>query len=90
MMQVLAWELGPHMIRVNAILPGLIDTALVDAAADLPPDHWPRWFGTDRQLVQVGPQPPESIAHAALWLLSDEARYVTGVKMPVDAGWTIF
>ncbi|MBY4275387.1 mycofactocin-coupled SDR family oxidoreductase [Rhodococcus fascians] len=90
MMQVLAWELGPHKIRVNAILPGVIDTPMAQSAEKLDADHWPRWFGTDRQLLQVGMQPPESMAHAALWLLSDEAKYVTGVKIPVDAGWAAF
>ncbi|WP_072807448.1 SDR family oxidoreductase [Rhodococcoides yunnanense] len=90
MMQVLAWELGPHMIRVNALLPGVIDTPMADSAAKLDADHWPRWFGTDRQLLQVGAQPPASMADAALWLLSDEARYVTGVKIPIDAGWAAF
>ena len=89
-MQVLAWELGHHKIRVNAILPGVIDTPMAHSAEKLDQNHWPRWFGTDRQLLQVGMQPPESMAHAALWLLSDEAKYVTGVKIPVDAGWAAF
>lgn len=90
MMQVLAWELGPHMIRVNALLPGVIDTPMAQSAEKLDSSHWPRWFGTDRQLLQVGAQPPKSMADAALWLLSDEARYVTGVKIPIDAGWAAF
>jgi NAD(P)-dependent dehydrogenase (short-subunit alcohol dehydrogenase family) len=32
---------------------------------------------------------PEDIANAAVWLCSDEARYVTGVTLPVDAGFTV-
>jgi 2,5-dichloro-2,5-cyclohexadiene-1,4-diol dehydrogenase 2 len=31
---------------------------------------------------------PIDIANAALWLASDEARYVTGIALPVDGGWT--
>jgi NAD(P)-dependent dehydrogenase (short-subunit alcohol dehydrogenase family) len=32
---------------------------------------------------------PEDIANAAAWLSSDEARYITGVTLPVDAGFTV-
>jgi NAD(P)-dependent dehydrogenase (short-subunit alcohol dehydrogenase family) len=34
------------------------------------------------------PGRPEELAHAALWLLSDDASYVTGIALPVDGGYT--
>jgi NAD(P)-dependent dehydrogenase (short-subunit alcohol dehydrogenase family) len=39
--------------------------------------------------LPVGLIEPEDIANAAAWLCSDEARYITGVTLPVDAGFTV-
>ena len=79
-----------HGIRVNAILPGLIDTPLgVDSAAAA--------LGIDRdQLaerraaqVPLGHQGTAwDVANAALFLASDEAAFITGVCLPVDGGQT--
>lgn len=85
----LAGAYAPHGIRVNAILPGLINTPMgVDAVA--------REFGIDRdeyialrnQTVPLkgGMGSAWDIAHAALFLASDEARFITGVLLPVDGG----
>ena len=75
-------------IRVNAIMPGLIDTPMaVDAAA--------RAMGRAREEVAAGRagQVPLGhqgsgwdVAHAALFLASDEAAFITGVVLPVDGG----
>jgi NAD(P)-dependent dehydrogenase (short-subunit alcohol dehydrogenase family) len=85
----LAGAYAPHGIRVNAILPGLIDTPMgVDAVA--------RQFGIDREEyvalrndtvpLRGGMGSAWDIANAALFLASDEARFITGVLLPVDGG----
>ena len=86
--QTLAATYARDGIRVNAIMPGLIDTPMgVDAAA--------RAAGRPRQQlaeararhVPLGHQGTAwDVAHAALYLASDEAGFVTGVVLPVDGG----
>ena len=90
MMRVLAWELGPYNVRVNTVNPGGIETAMlleggtVERALEL---H-PKYIGNNRNLLPIEWQPPESVSNAILWLVSDEAEYVTGTTIAVDAGWT--
>ena len=76
-----AVELARHRIRVNCICPGIIRTPL--AQRGLPPD--PEAF-----LRTLQPWPdagaPEDIAGAALFLASDDARFVTGATLVVDGG----
>jgi len=86
--QTLAVSNARHGVRVNAIMPGLIDTPMaVDAVA--------RATGTSRdevaaaraRSVPLGHQGTAwDVAHAALFLASDEAAFVTGVVLPVDGG----
>ncbi|MEZ5099915.1 MAG: SDR family NAD(P)-dependent oxidoreductase [Thermoleophilia bacterium] len=77
-----ARELAPHGIRVNAVNPGLTDTARLDLLrAD--PDVWARCLAA----VPLGREAaPAEIAAAILWLLSDAAAYVTGETLNVDGG----
>lgn len=92
MMRVLAWELGEYNVRVNAVCPGGVDTQMVtgggtlDRALELRGDY----HNTVRNRLAIELMPPQAISDAVLWLLSDDARYVTGVELPVDAGWLIF
>ncbi len=92
MMKVLAWECGEHMIRVNAVCPGAVATPMSQQGGTIERSEqwWPRYITTRRNLLPIDWQPSESISDAVLWLASDEARYVTGVALPVDAGWTSF
>jgi NAD(P)-dependent dehydrogenase (short-subunit alcohol dehydrogenase family) len=87
--QALAGAYAPHGIRVNAILPGLINTPMgVDAVA--------RQFGVDRDEyialrnetvpLKGGMGSAWDIANAALFLASEEARFITGVLLAVDGG----
>lgn len=80
----LAVEWAPYNINVNCVVPGFCLTPLVEEAF--------RKAGAD--LAAIGKQIPfgrlaipEDIANAALFLASDEAKYITGVTLPVDGGW---
>ena len=88
----LATELGPHGIRVNCFNADFVDTPLmralierraglrgIDVAAQT--EEYRR-----RNLLNVGPIPAESVAEAALYLVSDRARYTTGAVLTVDGG----
>jgi NAD(P)-dependent dehydrogenase (short-subunit alcohol dehydrogenase family) len=77
----LAYELGPHGIRVNAICPGETATALIERIGD------PAALEATRGLIPLGRvATPEDQANAVLMLLSERARYVTGVALDVDGG----
>jgi 3-oxoacyl-[acyl-carrier protein] reductase len=76
----LARELGPRGIRINAIAPGPTDTgALQKTAGD-----YAREMIKTMPLSRLGQ--PQDMADAALFLLSDEARWITGHILNVDGG----
>jgi NAD(P)-dependent dehydrogenase (short-subunit alcohol dehydrogenase family) len=76
-----AEELAPHHIRVNAICPGFIFTPLA-TAGDV--------ARAEAMVAELQPWPehgqPDDIAATALWLASDDARFVTGEALRVDGG----
>ena len=82
---VAALEYARNDIRVNAVCPGVIDTAMV---AEMVTGH-PRL--RDR-LISVEPirrmGKPEEIGEAVVWLMSDHASFVTGASLPVDGAMT--
>ncbi len=73
-------------IRVNVLAPGLIDTPMAARAVN---DPAIRAYLNAKQPLGPGPGTPEDCASAALYLCSDEARFVTGVVLPVDGGWRL-
>jgi SDR family mycofactocin-dependent oxidoreductase len=96
--RTMARELAPHWIRVNALHPGNVDTAMVRNPETL------RLFRPDLENPTVEdvtavfqahntlPVPwveSADISNALLFLASDEARYITGVSLPVDAGYAL-
>jgi len=96
LMRTLANEVGQHMIRVNAIMPCNVGTDMIlnDMTYRLyrPDLENPgrKDFEDLAKTLFILPIPyvePIDISNAVLWLSSDEARYVTGVALPVDAGW---
>jgi NAD(P)-dependent dehydrogenase (short-subunit alcohol dehydrogenase family) len=86
MTYALADALGPSGIRVNAVHPGLIETAMT--TEDVP------IFGTEQEETFLETIParrggtPEDVAGAALFLASDLSDYVTGESLVVDGGMT--
>jgi glucose 1-dehydrogenase len=86
MMKSIAQEVAPFRIRVNAIAPGAIRTPINTAAWETPEAY--------ADLMRLVPYKrigePEDIAHAAVWLASDEADYVTGTTLYVDGGMTLY
>lgn len=95
LMRSLAIELAPYGIRVNTVHPSSVDTPIIKNQAMY------TLFSRGKQdatLEEVTPAfrelnlldapwiEPQDTSNAMLWLASDEARYVTGVALPVDAG----
>ena len=81
--QVLAMELGPHGIRVNAAGPGLIDTESQRAEAVISTAYKQAYL-RELPLGRLGE--PVDIAEAVLFLCSDAARWITGHTLYVDGG----
>jgi (+)-trans-carveol dehydrogenase len=97
-MRVLALELAQHNIRVNSVHPASVPTPMVLR------DEMYRLFRPDLDEPTLADCEPVfrsmhllntpwveelDVSNAIVWLASDEARYVTGVTLPVDAGHTI-
>ncbi|CKH68941.1 mycofactocin-coupled SDR family oxidoreductase [Mycolicibacterium smegmatis] len=90
LMRAYANHLAPHSIRVNSVHPTGVDTPMID-------NEFTRgWLAhiteeTGRPVDMGNALPVQAIdaddvANAVAWLVSDQARYVTGVTLPVDAG----
>jgi NAD(P)-dependent dehydrogenase (short-subunit alcohol dehydrogenase family) len=80
----LASELGPHGVRVNAIVPSIVTTPLVDPLRERP-EIWNALAG---HTVFNRWSEPKEVAAAIAFLASDTASYVTGSALMVDGGWT--
>jgi NAD(P)-dependent dehydrogenase (short-subunit alcohol dehydrogenase family) len=77
---------APSGIRVNTIAPGLTATSMSTRAAT---DPATAAFALRKQPLAAGFLDADDIAHGAVYLLSDEARAVTGQCLAVDGGWTV-
>ena len=74
-------------VRVNAVLPGLIETAMIDRLKDQP--GFKEHYATALERHSVGRfGKPEDVGYAVRWLLSDEASFVNGAILAVDGGYT--
>lgn len=100
LMKVLAIELAPNMIRVNSVHPTTVDTDMVmnQGTFDLfRPDMAPGTATRDdvgKAFLRLNLLPVKwveaiDISNAVAWLCSEQARYITGVQLPIDAGSVI-
>lgn len=97
LMRVLAVELAPHRIRVNSVHPTHVDTDMIQNPAihslftGGAPDADGATAAAAMKAMHALPiswVEPVDISNAVVWLASEEARYVTGVALPVDGGIT--
>ena len=89
-----AVEYASRKVRVNAVLPGLMKTPMVEKSAGLADayaggDVEAMWAARDAQVPMGHMGDAWDVAHAALFLASDESRYVTGIELVVDGGITL-
>jgi NAD(P)-dependent dehydrogenase (short-subunit alcohol dehydrogenase family) len=97
--RVVAKELAPHGVTVNAICPGILWTAFWQDLAQHIADTNPAYWGMsarqvfEKRIADMVPmrceQTPEDVGWAAVFLASDEARFITGQSLMVDGGAVI-
>ena len=85
--RTLARDVGRYGIRVNTIHPAGINTPMIvnEAAAAFMAEN-PEFTSSVHPALPVHMMEPRDVSEAIVWLVSDAARYVTGVALPVDAG----
>jgi len=88
MTKAMALDYAPFNIRVNSVNPGTVDTPMLAADARLSSDidAYMKTAAATQPVGRLGK--PEEIAHAVLFLASDEASFVTGAALSVDGGIT--
>jgi SDR family mycofactocin-dependent oxidoreductase len=90
LMQVLANELAQHWIRVNTIHPtGVASGMILNETVQKMMEANDPALSAMQNLLPVPMLQPDDIAGAVAWLVSDEAKYLTGVSLPIDAGFTV-
>ena len=82
----LAAEWAPHNIRVNAIAPGYMKTAMTQDFLDNP-DYGGIWL---KAVPMQRPGLPDELTPAAVYLASDASSYMTGATLAIDGGYTVW
>ena len=89
--KTLALELAPYDVTVNAICPTVVDSPMLDHLMEVGQAYFQevaRLCGSSTVFPGVDFLEPRDVTHAAQWLASDAARYVTGTAFTVDGGFT--
>lgn len=88
MTKAMALDYARDGIRVNCVNPGVIDTPMLTREAQASSDFtkYMEQTAEDHPIGRIGR--PEEVAHAVLFLVSDESRFVTGTALSVDGGTT--
>lgn len=81
----LALELAPKNIRVNSVSPGIVETPLVEEMFKTIPEE-SRKAIIDMHPLGIGK--PEDVANACAFLLSEDARWITGTNLIIDGGYS--
>jgi SDR family mycofactocin-dependent oxidoreductase len=90
LMQVLANDLAPQWIRVNTIHPTGVATGMVlNEAMQQMLASGGEAVGAMQNALPIAILQPDDMAGAVAWLVSDEARFITGTSIPLDAGFTV-
>ena len=88
--KALAFELGPQGVRVNAIAPGTVATPQVESNMERLDNEAKQRFNT--MITSIYPLQtigePKDIANMAVFLASEQAKWITGGIFPVDGGLT--
>jgi len=83
--KALALELAPKRIRVNTVMPGMIETQIMDDSSISKAD-----LDEDRKRYPLGRYgKPEDVAYAIIYLLSDASSWTTGTNLLLDGGYTL-
>ena len=83
-----AVEFGGRNIRVNSVLPGIVETDLISRLAEQP--EFKAFLGRSKDRHLMGRFPvPREIGEAVAWLLSDHASFINGAAVPVDGGYLV-
>jgi len=81
----MALDLAPRQIRVNSVIPGMIDTGIFDGSGITQEN-----LENDRKRYPLGRYgTPEEVAYAVIYLLSDASSWCTGTNLLLDGGYTL-
>jgi NAD(P)-dependent dehydrogenase (short-subunit alcohol dehydrogenase family) len=89
--RTLALELAPHGVTVNTVCPTVVHTPMLDFLSETGQAYFQevaRLCGASTVFPGLDALDPRDVSEAVLWLASDAARYVTGIALPVDGGFT--
>ncbi len=84
--KTMALELAQKKIRVNSIQPGVVRTKMLESLLE---NFTPEQLEEDEKKYPLGYGTPEDVAYAAIYLLSDASKWVTGSSLIIDGGFSL-